>query len=239
MSGQRVRIGILETGRPPEDLAPIHGDYPGMVRQWLGEMDADFSSYAVLDGDFPESVEKADCWVITGSKCAVYEDHAWIPPLEDFIRAARAARKRMLGICFGHQIIAQALGGAVRKSAKGWGLGVHEYAVTEKWPDELGEAPGRIAIQAYHQDQVEQAPRGAVTIASTGFCAHGALWYPGFAVTVQGHPEFAGPYVGALLENRRGGALTDEDVNRGRRNMAIEDNRAELAGLIGNFLKTS
>ena len=239
MSDQKARIGILETGRPPEELAQTYSDYPNMVRAWLKDVDADFTSYAVLDGIFPKSAKEADLWVITGSKFGVYEAHGWIPPLEAFIVKARAARKRMFGICFGHQIIAQALGGVVRKSEKGWGLGVHEYAITGNWPDELGKAPDKIAIQAYHQDQVEEAPQGAVTIASTGFCPQGALWYPGFAVTVQGHPEFAKPYVNALLESRRGGVLTDEDVDRGRRNMQIKDNRAELAGSIRKFLQTS
>ncbi|SDX04074.1 GMP synthase-Glutamine amidotransferase [Ruegeria halocynthiae] len=236
MSDQKLRVGILETGRPPEELAPTHGDYPGMVQQWLGNLDADFSSYAVLDEEFPASPNDADLWVITGSKFGAYEDHPWIPPLEEFIRGARDSGKLMFGICFGHQMIAQALGGVVRKSDKGWGLGVHEYPTTGKWPGELGDAPEKIAIQAYHQDQVEEKPEGAVTIASTDFCEHGALWYPGFAVTVQGHPEFAKPYASDLLESRRGTVLKDEDVDQGQRNMAIEDNRSMVANLIREYL---
>ncbi len=236
MSDHRIRIGILETGRPPETLAPVHGDYPGMVQQWLGDVDAEFISYAVLDEEFPASPAEADLWVITGSKFGAYEDHAWIPPLEEFIRNTRDAGRLMFGICFGHKIIAQALGGVVRKSNKGWGLGVHEYPTTADWPTELGEAPKKIAIQAYHQDQVEEKPEGAVTIASTEFCENGALWYPGFAVTVQGHPEFAKAYASDLLETRRGTVLTDEEADKGQRNMAIEDNRSMLAGVVRDYL---
>lgn len=236
MSTPNIRIGILETGRPPEDLAAEFGDYPNMIRQWIGDLDADYSAYAVLDGDFPASVEQADLWIITGSKFGAYEHHSWIPPLESFIRSVRSANRLMFGICFGHQIIAQALGGVVRKSDKGWGLGVHEYPTTPDWPPELGDAPDKIAIQAYHQDQVEEKPKDAVTIASTEFCEHGALWYPGFAVTVQGHPEFAKPYASALMEKRRGSVLSIEDVDQGQRNMAIKDNRAMLAGLVRRYL---
>ncbi|CUK18289.1 amidotransferase [Ruegeria denitrificans] len=241
MSDKKIRIGILETGRPPVELAQEYGDYPGMVRQWMGEIDADFTSYAVLDNEFPSSAKEADLWIITGSKFGAYEDHAWIAPLEEFIRDARDSNQLMFGICFGHQIIAQALGGVVRKSDKGWGLGVHQYPSTINWPEELGGVPETIAIQAYHQDQVEEAPEGAVTIASTEFCEHGALWYPGFAITVQGHPEFSKPYASALLENRRGSVLKDEDVDQGQLNMAIEDNRSMLANLIKQHLlaKTS
>lgn len=233
-----LRIGILETGRPPEELASEYGDYPGMVRSWLGNLDAGFSSYAVLDGTFPDSPDQADLWVITGSKFGAYEDHPWIPPLEAFIRDARGAGKLMLGICFGHQIIAQALGGVVRKSDKGWGLGVHEYPPTADWPDDLGP-PAQIAIQAYHQDQVEVTPQGAKTIAATDFCENAALWYPGFALTVQGHPEFAKPYASALVESRRGTILSEEDADRGQANMAIDDNRADIAALVQKFLLAS
>ena len=189
---KKPTIGVLETGRPPEELAH-HGDYPGMVARWLGGMDADYTAYAVLDLELPTYPDLADLWVITGSKHGAYEDHPWIPPLEEFIRDCRDAGQPMFGICFGHQIIAQALGGVVRKSDKGWGLGVHDYA-TDDWPAELGPRPAKLSLQAWHQDQVEQAPEDAKRIASSDFCENAALWYPGFALTVQGHPEMEAPY---------------------------------------------
>lgn len=236
MNQQKIKVGILETGRPPAKLAAEYGDYPGMVRQWLDGLEAEFSAWAVLDGDFPDSPDQADLWIITGSKNGAYEDHPWIPPLKSFILDVRDAGKMMFGICFGHQIIALALGGDVRKSGKGWGLGIHEYHPTPAWPAVLGNAPGKIAIQAYHQDQIEKAPDCAVTIAASPFCEFGALWYPGFAVTVQGHPEFDKPYAGELLDSRRGTVLTHEEVERGKRNMATEDNRFFLADLVRNHL---
>ena len=141
-------IGILETGRPPVELAPKHGNYPDMVRAWLDLPGADFRNFAVLDGEIPQEPRAADLWVITGSKFGVYEGHPWIAPAEAFIRACKGAGVPMLGICFGHQLIAQALGGVVRKSERGWGLGVHRYAPVN-WPGALGQAPETIAIQAY------------------------------------------------------------------------------------------
>jgi len=239
MSQPPLRIGILETGRPPEDLAAEFGDYPGMVRDWLGAGAAAYSSYAVLDGKLPGTPLAADLWVVTGSKFGAYEDHPWIPPLEDFIRAAQASGVLMFGICFGHQIIAQALGGVVRKSAKGWGLGIHEYPPTADWPQDLGPAPEQLAIVAYHQDQVEEVPAGAVTIAATAFCDNAALWYPGFALTVQGHPEIDKPYASALMEARRGIALTDAEVEGGERNLQIPDNRAAVGELLRAWLDQS
>ena len=228
-------IGILETGRPPEELIAEHGDYPAMVMSWIGQAEGDYRLFAALDGMLPQSPSEADLWVITGSRFGAYEDHAWIAPLERFIRACRDAGRPMMGICFGHQIIAQALGGVVRKSAKGWGLGIHDYAPVN-WPDALGPAPENLAIQAFHQDQVEALPEGAERIAQSAFCENAALWYPDFALTVQGHPEFATPFARALLEARKGTVLVPAEVEAAQAGMDRGDTRADLARLIRDRL---
>lgn len=228
-------IGILETGRPPEELAGEHGNYPLMVRDWLDVPGAEFISFAALDGVLPDNPRIADIWVITGSRFGVYEGHPWIAPLEAFVRDCRDAGVPMVGICFGHQVIAQALGGDVGKSDKGWGLGVHDY-VPHDWPETLGQAPEKIAIQAYHQDQVYTPPKGAETIASSDFCEHAALWYPGFALTVQGHPEFGKPYTQALLESRRGTVLKPDEVDAAQGSMGKDVTRSELARIVRDHL---
>jgi len=231
-------IGILETGRPPEELAAKHGNYPDMVRAWLDLPGARYRSFAVLDGDIPQDPRAADLWVVTGSRFGVYEGHDWIAPAEAFIRACRDAAVPMVGICFGHQLIAQALGGVVQKSDKGWGVGVHEYA-PRNWPEALGQVPEKIAIQAYHQDQVITPPDGAETIAESDFCRFAALWYPGFALTVQGHPEFDRPYASDLLEARRGTILSDDQVDAAQASMAREVTREDLARIVRDHLLTT
>lgn len=223
-----LRVGILETGRPPEELAASYPDYPGMVAEWLAPLPAEFTSFAVLDGEIPADPSACDLWVITGSKFGVYEDHSWIAPLEGFIRACRDAGKKMIGICFGHQIIAQALGGKVSKSQKGWSLGVQDYAVTG-WPEGLGTAPEAITLQAYHQDQVDAAPDGAEVIAASDFCPIAGLWYPGFALTFQGHPEFRAPYTSALLDSRKGSILAPALVEEAQETMSKPTNADVLA----------
>ncbi|MEM8698769.1 MAG: type 1 glutamine amidotransferase, partial [Pseudomonadota bacterium] len=102
-------IGILETGRLPDALLPRHGSYPDMFMRLLRGHGFAFQSWPVLDGDFPPGVASCDGWLITGSRHGAYEGHAWIPPLEAFIREAVSAEIPMVGICFGHQIMAQAL----------------------------------------------------------------------------------------------------------------------------------
>ncbi len=233
MTNERFIVGVLETGRPPENLAKTFPDYPAMVADWLSPVDTVFRSHAILDGRFPTAPEDCDLWVVTGSRYGAYEDHDWIAPLEAFIRACRAAGRPMVGICFGHQIIAQALGGTVRKSDRGWGLGVTSYPVSD-WPEALGGAPDRFDMQAFHQDQVESPPEGAQVIAATAFCPNAALWYPGFALTVQGHPEFSSAYVSALLRERRGSLLRTEEADRALASQSAQTNADMLGRIVRN-----
>ena len=225
MNTNKPRIGILETGPVMPELTEAHGTYADMFQTWLAPFDADFDIFTVYQGDLPKNPADADLWAITGSRYGAYEDHTWIPPLEDFIRACHDTGNKMIGSCFAHQIIAQALGGKVEKSAKGWGLGVHQYATT-KWP---GQNPPALITQAYHQDQVVTPPHGANVIASSDFCENAALWYPGFALTVQGHPEINADYVYDLLELRRGVVLTDADVDKALPTVDIPTTSHDLA----------
>lgn len=158
-------IGILQTGEAPDVLSAEMGDYPDMFRRLLDGKGFAFRTYRVLDMDFPASVHDCDGWLITGSRHGVYEEHAFIPPLEAFIRAAREARVPLVGICFGHQIVAQALGGRVERSDKGWAVGPTAY-------DFGGD---RIVLNAWHRDQVIEPPDGAEVIASNSFCENAAL----------------------------------------------------------------
>lgn len=229
------RLGVLETGRPPEELAENYPDYPRMVANWLGLPDAELVQFAVLDNSFPASPDDADLWVITGSKFGAYEDLPWIPPLEQFIRDCRDTGVPMVGICFGHQIIAQALGGVVEKSDKGWGVGVHEYQTTD-WPEALGAKPDTIRLQALHQDQVTALPAEAKRISKSDFCENAAIWYPGFALTVQGHPEFNAAYASDILKIRRGATIPADRVDPALKSMNVEPTANDVAARVKDWL---
>lgn len=200
-------LGILETGRPPEELQSTYGSYADMFKRLLGAADSslEFKVYAVLDNQLPTSPQDCDAWLVTGSRHGVYENLPWMLQLQDFIRAVWQAEVPMIGICFGHQIIAAALGGRVEKSTKGWGVGLQEYKVQkpQAW---MGEQPS-ITFNAMHQDQVVELPANAEVFASSEFCEYAGLVYGGRILTFQGHPEFTTEFEENLLKLRRGSVI--------------------------------
>ena len=193
-----MKIGILETGRPPLGLRAAWGTYADMCRGLLGA-DRSFQTYDVQRGDLPTVASECHAYIVTGSAAGVYEDRPWIPPLLEFLRQARG-RAKLVGICFGHQAMAQAFGGEVIKSPKGWGLGLHRYAVVDP---AAGLAGADFAIPAFHQDQVVSLPPNAQTVAATEFTPFAALAYGDEAISVQGHPEFSTGFSAALIEAQR------------------------------------
>lgn len=220
-------IGILQTGHAPDALVAQSGTYPDMFRQLLAGQGFSFRDYAVVDLDFPADVHDCDGWLLTGSRHGAYEDHAFIAPLEAFIRRAYAARVPMVGICFGHQIIAQALGGRVEKFAGGWSVGPQDYAFGDE----------TIRLNAWHQDQVTRLPAGAEVVGTSPFCTHAALAYGDRAFTVQAHPEFSSDFVTGLMEKRGKGVVPEPlmDAARARLDQPLDDHR--IAARIAAFFK--
>jgi GMP synthase-like glutamine amidotransferase len=181
----------------------------------------------VVDGEFPKDVHAADGWLITGSRHGVYEDHPWIPPLEQFIRDAFSAHVPVVGICFGHQIVAQAMGGKVERYAGGWAVGATEY--------DFGDETLR--LNAWHRDQVIRAPDGAQVVASNAFCANAALLYDDRAFTVQAHPEFRPEFVDGLMTTRGKGVVPDEVMAAAAAKLDQPIQDKTMAGRIAAFFK--
>ena len=151
-----MKIGLLETGEPPEGLQPEFGRYGGMFQDLLGP-DHDYVVYDVQAGVLPVDPSECDAYVVTGSAAGVYDDLPWIAPLKAFLVQAR--EQPLVGVCFGHQVMAEAFGGKVVKSDKGWGVGLHAYDIAELQPWMDGAA--KVAVPASHQDQVVTLPPGA------------------------------------------------------------------------------
>ena len=234
------RITILETGLVSQKNRGIHGSYPQMFERMIGAADPSvtFSTVSIPAGEPLPDIEGLEAILITGAAAGVYDGFDWIAPLEAFVRKAHQSKVPMVGVCFGHQLIAQALGGIARKSEKGFGLGRHVYDVA---PDNgLIEGP-RIALACSHQDQVITPPAGARTILSSDFTPHAGLLYAGdTTLSVQAHPEFTIGFALACCEMVRSkGDAPDDVVTSAETSLAEPLESARLGGAITRFLARS
>lgn len=220
-------IGILQTGQAPAELGQRLGDYPTLFERLLAGRGLTFRTFHVEEMEFPESVQDCEGWLITGSRHGSYEDHPFIEPLEQFIREAYAEGVPIVGICFGHQIIAQALGGKVEKFAGGWAVGPQDY-------DFDGET---LVLNAWHQDQVTALPDGATPIATNPFCENAALVYGNRIYTVQAHPEFQDDFVKGLIDTRGKGRVPDNLMREAEARMGKPNSAPTIADRIADFFK--
>ncbi|HEY0213742.1 MAG TPA: type 1 glutamine amidotransferase [Paenirhodobacter sp.] len=220
-----MQIGILQTGQSPDVLRATDGDYPDMFARLLAGHGFTFRTWHVADMDFPADIHDCDGWLITGSRFGVYEDHPFIPPLEDFIRRTVAAGVPLVGICFGHQIIAKAMGGKVEKYTGGWAIGAQDYTLDG----------ASITLNAWHQDQVTQLPPGAQVIGCNDFCENAALVYGDTAFTIQPHPEFNDHFIEGMLDKRAPGVVPDALRTRASARLHDPKSSALLGDKIAQF----
>jgi GMP synthase-like glutamine amidotransferase len=229
-----LKIAILETGAPPGDLAARFGDYPEMFRRLLLQDGDRAETFDVAAGGLPTDPGAFDACLVTGASAGVYEPLPWIDPLKAFLKAA-SGRTALVGVCFVHQVMAEAFGGRVIQSPKGWGVGLHRYAAAgEGWLEGLDT----LAVAASHQDQVVELPEGARVVAGSDFTPFGALHYPERrAISIQLHPEFTPDYARALIEARRGNRYTDEQADAALASYAAANDRLEVGRRLRRFIE--
>ena len=201
-----MRIGILKTDSVREEFQHEFGDYPAMFRAVLmasaDDVPIEFRDYDVQRGEYPASIDECDAYLITGSRESAYDDQPWIHRLAQFVQELDAARHTLVGICFGHQLIAHVLGGETRAAETGWAVGVQETQVLSpaEWMLPYRE---RFGLLSSHKDQVVRLPERAEVFASTPFCPNSGFTIGDHILTFQGHPEFSKGYSRALIELRR------------------------------------
>ena len=201
------RLGILEADILDADLAADFGSYGQMFARYFDRLGGGlaYRYYQVQAGELPRRIDECDAYLITGSRAGVHDDLDWLPPLRAWLRDFHAGGARIVGICFGHQLIADTLGGRAERSTRGWGVGVRAaHLDAGVWPAPFGPlAAHELRLLYSHQDQVVRLPPAAVTLAGSDFCPHAALAIGDTLVGFQGHPEFTRDYLRALMARRR------------------------------------
>jgi len=232
-----MKLTLIQPTDVPEPLRLRFGTYAPMFHRMFAGEGFEFDAVRLSEGEpFPDPAG-LEAILITGSSAGVYDNHLpWMEPLRAFIRHSYAQNTPMIGICFGHQIMADALGGDVRKSEKGWGLGRHVYGVKTR-PAHIGSDLPEFAIACSHQDQVIVPPAEAETFLASDFTPHAGLVYRnGAAISLQPHPEFEDDYALALAELRRGKA-PDPVIETALASVRRPSDSREMAGYLGAFLK--
>lgn len=170
-----------------------------MFQAWLPQFD--FDIIEVCQGEFPNHVDQYDIYLATGSRFSVYDDITWIDQLKDFVKTIQSAKKIYIGVCFGHQMLAEALGGKVEKATVGWSVGVQSFSIQkEKAWMEPRQNPVNLLMMC--QDQVKLLPPDGEILASTITCPVGMFQVGKRMLGIQAHPEFSKAYDQALMEAR-------------------------------------
>jgi len=232
-----MKIGILETDIVDENVRDQQGSYADMFQRLFLPVDKciEFLVYRVMEGEYPDNIDECNAYVITGSKFSAYENIPWIEQLCQYIVELNKYKIKLIGICFGHQIIAQALGGRVERSKKGWGVGnaISNIYLTRPWMDVVpgGNIPERFSLLVTHQDQVTRLPDGAVCIAGNDFCEIASFQIEDHVLGFQGHPEFSVKYLMYLMNKRR------DIIGEDKYNAAIESMKNDIdAQLVAQWM---
>lgn len=227
-----MHIGLLECDHVEGRVPGAPAGYREMFAALLGPHAPRlrFTYFDACHGDLPDAPQACDAYVCTGSKHSVYDRLDWIGPLADFLRRLHRGRRPYVGVCFGHQMLAHALGGEVAPAACGWGAGVHEMGVhrTEPW---MRPALGRCRLQYIHKDQVTRLPADGVALARSAHCEVAMFRVGASTLGIEGHPEFTVPYGAALIR------LRSADIGAARARAAL-DSLAEPtdAAVVGRWV---
>ncbi|WP_394210259.1 GMP synthase [Enterovibrio calviensis] len=231
-----MQVGILLCDDVKAELQPVHNNYPDMFAAILLRADPSLSLqfYRVIDGNYPKNIDDCDGYIISGSRYSVYDDLPWIKTFEAFVRTLFTQGKPTVGICFGHQMMARALGGEVARSERGWGVGIATSQLNTKqdWIDSDGND---FSLVVSHQDQVVTLPDKGKNLAGSEFCPIGMFTVDNHFLAIQGHPEFSRAYSFDLMEARRD-RIPEAVIDNGQASLTQTSDSDNVTRWLLNFL---
>jgi len=230
-------IGLLQCDHVNPEFQHIISDYP----QAFGDLFAKYAPdiqlrvYDVCHGELPQSIGECQGYITTGSRYSVYDNEPWIHALAEFVRQVHAHNAKFVGICFGHQLIAQALGGKVAKSDHGWCIGTKPVTLQET-PAWMTPGQSEYRLLLSHQDQVLEVPQGGKVFGGNEHCPISMLGVGSNMLGIQAHPEFTPEYAAALMDARRE-RIGNETVEHAKQTLAEKTDEAAVVHWIDSFFK--
>jgi GMP synthase-like glutamine amidotransferase len=228
------KIGLLLVGHIDAGSLHVGGDYPELYSELLAPRGIQLTTYRCDEGQLPLSVKEQDGWMCSPSRLSVYDDVSWLRDVEQLLRDMISTETPYVGICFGHQLMAQALGATVKKADYGWGIGAKHYEIVEPqaWMDNSDD----IVLAASHQDQVQQLPPDARLLARADYCPIGGMLIGERAWTLQVHPEFSPELADSLLATRLQ-LFGEEKAEAARATLSQPLHQHRIAGWISRFFE--
>ena len=233
-----MKAAILQCDNVLAKFQPQFGDYPAMIEQMFDGVDLplSFDTYDCRQDQFPGDINEYDFYITTGSKASAYEDSAWIGQLIELVRQLDKQQKKLIGICFGHQIIALARGGKVEKSDNGWGIGIARNRIISR-PEWMSDGPAEINILVSHQDQITGLPDDTILIAENDFCPFFIVQWGNYFLSIQGHPEWNTDYSRTLINDRKA-IIPPDRIKAALNSLQIAPDNALFVRLIMEFVQS-
>jgi GMP synthase-like glutamine amidotransferase len=229
---------VLDPGMAPH-LERLAGAFENLFRQ--AGANWQFDAYNTTQGEYPETFDAYDAVLLTGSRADAFSDAPWVVELRRRVAALLEQRKKIIGVCFGHQLLGVVLGAKVGRAPQGWGAGRMAYRVASPWKAPLatgddGSTAQDLALLASHQDQVLELPSGARLMATSDFCPVAGFAVDDYVFSVQPHPEMDEIILGNLIEKRRH-ILGEERYAAGKQSLQQPHDGVEVARMMVAFVE--
>jgi GMP synthase (glutamine-hydrolysing) len=231
-----MRVGLLLCDHVRPGFRVVAGDYPEFFERFFRDQAGiDLVTFDLTVGEFPVDLDECDAWITTGSRHSVYEDVPWVITLADLVRRLDRERRKLVGVCFGAQMIGHALGGNVAPAPVGWQVGVKEVRVgsVEPW---MAPPADSFRIIHFNADQILASPDRLRVLGSSDDVPVSVVAVGDHFLGFQGHPEFVAAYSAVLMEARRGVLIPEVVVDSGLSSLSEMIDTRLLSDWITRFI---